>query len=120
MASTSPSSSSSPSSSEPHGRGGLGGGARRRPLGLVENAMNRKDSFVQLFLMTGILMLSLRSLGQKYRIHDLSRDTSELRQENDSLAIRTASIKDALLHEASLDPSGLLASHLRRLFQDPN
>ncbi|KAJ0960294.1 hypothetical protein J5N97_001865 [Dioscorea zingiberensis] len=101
-----------------HEEGFGGGGSRRKPLGLIANAMKRKESFVQFFLMTGILMLSLRSLSQKYRIHDLTNDNSSLRQERDSLSLRMASIKDALLREASLDPSGLLSSHLRRLFAE--
>lgn len=93
-------------------------GSSRKPLGLMANALKRKESFAQFFFMTGILMLSLRSLGQKYRIHDLTSDNSELRQEKDSLSLRMASIKEALLREAALDPSGVLASHLRRLFDD--
>ncbi|KAJ0964030.1 hypothetical protein J5N97_029152 [Dioscorea zingiberensis] len=101
-----------------HEEGFGGGGSGRKPLGLIANAMKRKESFVQFFLMTGILMLSLRSLSQKYRIHDLTNDNSSLRQERDSLSLRMASIKDALLREASLDPSGLLSSHLRRLFAE--
>lgn len=86
----------------------------------MANAIKRKGSFVQFFFMTGILMLSLRSLGQKYRINDLANDNSELRQEKESLSMRMASIKDALLREAALDSSGLLASQLRRLFQEKN
>ncbi|KAJ0960610.1 hypothetical protein J5N97_001486 [Dioscorea zingiberensis] len=78
-----------------HEEGFGGGGSRRKPLGLIANAMKRKESFVQFFLMTGILMLSLRSLSQKYRIHDLTNDNSSLRQERDSLSLRMASIKDA-------------------------
>ncbi|URD93516.1 hypothetical protein MUK42_37135 [Musa troglodytarum] len=108
MASAVPSSSSSD--------GGATTG--RRPLGLVANAIKRKDGFLHLFIMTGILMLSVRSLGQKYRIRDLSRDNDVLREEHDALCCRTAAVKDALLHEASLDSSGLLADHLRRLFRE--
>lgn len=84
----------------------------------MANAIKRKHGFLHLFVMTGILMLSMRSLGQKYRIRDLSRDNDLLREEHDALCRRTAAVKDDLLHEASLDSSGLLADHLRRLFRE--
>ncbi|XP_041021927.1 uncharacterized protein LOC121263167 [Juglans microcarpa x Juglans regia] len=88
----------------------------RRPMGLLANAMKRKDSFIQFFAMTGILLLSIRSLGQKYRIHDLQEDTSALIEERDTLTERMKNIKHDLLHEASLDPTGFLSSRLRLLF----
>ncbi|KAJ6823825.1 uncharacterized protein M6B38_129165 [Iris pallida] len=92
-------------------------GASTKRMGLIANAMKRKDSFVQFFIMTGILMISLRSLGQKYRIHDLATDNSELREENKSLSLRMESIRGSLLREAAaLDPSGALKSRLDRLF----
>lgn len=90
----------------------------KKPLGFVANAMKRKDSFLQLFFMTGVLLLSMRSLGQKYRINDLQEDNSALREENEFLSSRMSSIKESLLKEASLDPSGLVAARLRRLFGD--
>ncbi|PON93997.1 hypothetical protein TorRG33x02_103870 [Trema orientale] len=90
--------------------------ASRKPLGLVANAIKRKDSFIQFFAMTGILLLSVRSLGQKYRIHDLIEDTSALKEEQKALADRMNYIKGALLQEASLEPTGLFASRLRLLF----
>ncbi|XP_073011304.1 uncharacterized protein [Typha latifolia] len=99
--------------------GDVGGfGRKRRPLGLLKNAMKRKDGFVQLFLMTGILMLSLRSLGQKYRINELSNDTADLRGERDALAYRMKRLKEDLRREAEGDTSGILASHLNTLFRD--
>lgn len=90
-------------------------GRANRPT-LMASAMKRKDSFIQLFIMTGIFMLSCRSLGQKYRINDLSQDNAELRQERDALAHRMAHLKTALRREAALDGSGTLASHITRLF----
>ncbi|KAF4373620.1 hypothetical protein F8388_025314 [Cannabis sativa] len=66
--------------------------------------------------MTGILLLSVRSLGQKYRMHDLLEDTSALKQEEETLTNRINNIKQALLHEASLEPTGIFASRLRLLF----
>lgn len=88
----------------------------RKSLGLVANAMKRKDSFIQLFAMTGIFLLSIRSLGQKYQIHDLQEDTIALKEEQKNLTDRMKNIKRSLLHEASLDSSGLFASRLRLLF----
>ncbi|MQL85030.1 hypothetical protein Taro_017541 [Colocasia esculenta] len=91
---------------------------RKKPLGFFANAMKRKDSFIQLFLMTGVLLLSMRSVGQKYRIHDLLEDNSTLREENEFLSDRMAAIKQSLLQEASLEPSRSLSARLRRLFGD--
>lgn len=90
----------------------------KKSLGFVANAIKRKDSFIQFFAMTGILLLSVRSLGQKYRIHDLQEDTSALKEEQQTLTERMKNIKHTLLHEASLEPSGLFAARLRRLFAD--
>jgi hypothetical protein len=80
--------------------------------------MKRKDSFIQFFAMTGILLLSMRSLGQKYKIHGLQEDTYVLREEHNSLTDRLKNIKSSLLHEASQDSTGLFASRLRRLFNE--
>ncbi|KAF2324751.1 hypothetical protein GH714_016633 [Hevea brasiliensis] len=66
--------------------------------------------------MTGILLLSIGSLSQKYRIHDLQEDTSALKQEQQTLTDRLNNIKRGLLHEAALDPTGLFAARLRILF----
>ncbi|CAK7346073.1 unnamed protein product [Dovyalis caffra] len=88
----------------------------KRSLGFIANAMKRKDSFIQFFAMTGIFLLSVRSLGQKYRIHDLEEDTTALKEERQKLTDRMKNIKGGLLHEASLDSTGLLASRLRILF----
>lgn len=80
--------------------------------------MKRKDSYLQFFAMTGILLLSIRSLGQKYRINDLQEDNSALREEQVTLTDRVNNIKCRLLDEAALDPTGLLASRLHLLFGD--
>ncbi|XP_030463616.2 uncharacterized protein LOC115683285 [Syzygium oleosum] len=101
-------SSASPSTTRSPGRG----------LGLFANARKHKHSFIQFAAMTGILLLSLRSLGQKYRIHGLLEDTAALREERESLADRAGNVKRGLRREASLDPTGLLASRLRLLFGD--
>ncbi|XP_043708250.1 uncharacterized protein LOC122657572 [Telopea speciosissima] len=89
-----------------------------KKLGLMANAMKRKDSFIQLFAMTGIFLLSMRSLGQKYRINDLQEDTSALREEHETLTERMKNIKRGLFDEAALDSTGHFASRLRLLFAD--
>ncbi|KAG6470252.1 uncharacterized protein LOC122031932 [Zingiber officinale] len=89
-----------------------------KPLGLMANAAKRKQSFLQFFLMTGILMLSMRSLSQKYRVRDLSDENALLREERDAFSLRSSAVKEALFQEAALDPSGLLADHLRSLFNE--
>ncbi|KAF6176299.1 hypothetical protein GIB67_023590 [Kingdonia uniflora] len=66
--------------------------------------------------MSGILFLSMRSLGQKYRLHSLQEDTVALREERDSLTERRDNIKQSLLDEADLDSTGVFASRLRKLF----
>lgn len=68
--------------------------------------------------MTGILLLSCRSLGQKYRIHDLTEDMAALREEEESLTSRMNHIKQSLLAEAALEPTGAFAARLRLLFGD--
>ncbi|KAF9600477.1 hypothetical protein IFM89_009392 [Coptis chinensis] len=90
--------------------------SNKKSLGLIANAIKRKDSFIQFFAMTGILLLSMRSLGQKYRIHNLQEDNFYLKEEYDSLKGRMESIKKSLLDEAANDPTGAFASRLRVLF----
>ncbi|CAN0871881.1 hypothetical protein LINGRAHAP2_LOCUS9962 [Linum grandiflorum] len=94
----------------------------RQATGFLANAIKRKHSFIQFSAMTGILLLSVRSLGQKYRIHDLEDDTSALKEEQQTLADRMKNIKGALLQEASHEPTGRFAIRLRSLFseQDSN
>ncbi|KAM7517332.1 hypothetical protein LguiA_006915 [Lonicera macranthoides] len=92
----------------------------KKSLGFVANAIKRKDSSIQFFLMTGILLLSVRSVGQKYRINDLREDTSALRQEQEGITDRMNNIKSNLRAEAALEPTGLFASRLRLLFGDDN
>ncbi|GMJ15399.1 hypothetical protein like AT1G20430 [Hibiscus trionum] len=90
----------------------------RKSLRFMKNAIKYKHNFIQFFAMTEILLLSVRSLGQKYRMHDLEEDTTALKQEQQSLTNRMSNIKRDLLHEASLEPSGRFASRLRLIFGD--
>nr|XP_009772354.1 PREDICTED: uncharacterized protein LOC104222762 [Nicotiana sylvestris]XP_016509765.1 PREDICTED: uncharacterized protein LOC107827187 [Nicotiana tabacum] len=87
-----------------------------KSLSFFANAMKRKDSFIQFFAMTGILLLSVRSLGQKYRIHDLMEDNAALEEEQQGLVQRMNHIRQSLLAEAAIDPTGRFASRLHRLF----
>ncbi|KAI3896674.1 hypothetical protein MKW92_020833 [Papaver armeniacum] len=66
--------------------------------------------------MGGILLLSMKSLGQKYRLHSLQEDNYDLREEHEKLTEKMKNIKRSLLDEAALDSTGLLASRLRLLF----
>uniref|UniRef100_A0A1J3I5Y7 Uncharacterized protein n=2 Tax=Noccaea caerulescens TaxID=107243 RepID=A0A1J3I5Y7_NOCCA len=84
----------------------------------VENVKRNKHSFFQFFAMSGMLLLSFRSISQKYRIHQLEEDTAALMEERDSLNDRMKKIKSSLLHQATIDSSGVFASRLRLLFSD--
>ncbi|MCL7028531.1 hypothetical protein MKW94_029680 [Papaver nudicaule] len=88
----------------------------QKQIGLFANALKRKDSFIQFFAMGGILLLSMRSLGQKYRLHGLQEDNYDLREEHEKLTEKMKNIKRSLLNEAHLDSTGSLASRLRLLF----
>ncbi|KAK9066338.1 hypothetical protein SSX86_013660 [Deinandra increscens subsp. villosa] len=90
----------------------------KKSLGFVANALKRKHSFIQFFAMTGIFMLSMRSVGQKYRIADLEEDTAALEKEQNSLYDRINHIKSSLLAEAAVDTTGTFAARLRVLFGD--
>ncbi|GKE14325.1 hypothetical protein Tco_1421902 [Tanacetum coccineum] len=92
----------------------------KQSLGFVANALKRKDSFIQFFAMTGIFLLSMRSVSQKYRIQDLEDDTAALQEEHNSLTDRIDRIKKSLLDEAAGDKTGRFAARLRVLFGDAN
>ncbi|KAH6821382.1 hypothetical protein C2S53_006213 [Perilla frutescens var. hirtella] len=86
--------------------------------GLFENAKKHKSSFVQFFIMTGILLTSIRSVGQKYRIWELKEESVALSQEQESITARMNDIKQSLRAEAAADPTGAFAARLRLLFGD--
>ncbi|KAK9048278.1 hypothetical protein SSX86_009089 [Deinandra increscens subsp. villosa] len=65
--------------------------------------------------MTGIFMLSMRSVGKKYRIADLEEDTAALEKEQNTLSDRINHIKSSLLAEAAVDSTGTFAARLRVL-----
>ncbi|KAI3857351.1 hypothetical protein MKW98_021534 [Papaver atlanticum] len=80
-------------------------GTTKKQIGLLGNALKRKDNFIWFFVMGGILLLSMRPLGQKYRLHSLQEDNYKMKN-----------IKRSLLDEAALDSTGFLASRLKLLF----
>ncbi|KAG9148010.1 hypothetical protein Leryth_003591 [Lithospermum erythrorhizon] len=85
----------------------------RKPMGFFANAVKRKHSYIQFFAMTGIFLLSVRSLGQKYRLKNLQEDTEALKQEQEGLIKRMNGIKKSLLDEAHKESSGVFANRLR-------
>ncbi|XP_058780820.1 uncharacterized protein LOC131654913 [Vicia villosa] len=97
---------------------GAGAGKPKPKLNFFANAMKQKHSFIQFFAMTGILFLSMRSVGQKYKIHGLQEDVHDLREEHSSVTDRMNNIKRSLLDEASRDSSGVFAARLRSLFNE--
>ncbi|KAL7155579.1 hypothetical protein ABFS83_03G084700 [Erythranthe nasuta] len=105
-------------SAPPSAAGGVRNPSGRKPLGLVQNIIKRKHSFAQFFAMTGILLLSCRSLGQKYRMYNLSEDAAALREDQENLTSRMNNIKQSLLAEAAREPTGAFAGRLRLLFGD--
>uniref|UniRef100_A0A0D9WPE4 Uncharacterized protein n=1 Tax=Leersia perrieri TaxID=77586 RepID=A0A0D9WPE4_9ORYZ len=98
------------------GGGGSGSAGSRRPLGFLKNAAKRKVEFFQLLLMTGVLMTSIRCLGQKNRHRELVYVNADLRREHNDLSLRMRDLQDSLHREAEADESGALAAHLRRIF----
>ncbi|KAI4976249.1 hypothetical protein ZWY2020_049856 [Hordeum vulgare] len=100
----------------PTGGGGGAGQGGRRTLGLLASAAKRKDGFLQLLLMSGILMMSLRSLSQKHRVRDLANDAAELSLEQEHITHRMRELQGELEREAGADASGAFAPHLRRIF----
>ncbi|KAL6524900.1 hypothetical protein OROMI_030493 [Orobanche minor] len=90
----------------------------RKSLGFIANAKKRKHSFIQFIAMTGILLLSCRSLGQKYRIHNLNEENAALKEDQQGLTDRMNHIKRSLLAEAAIEPTGAFAARIRLLFGD--
>ena len=70
--------------------------------------------------MTGILLLSMRSVGQKYRIQGLEDDTAALKEETSKLGDRVEFMTSSLFDEAAKDKTGRFAARLRVLFGDNN
>ncbi|CAA7042545.1 unnamed protein product [Microthlaspi erraticum] len=86
--------------------------------GFVENVKRNKHSFFQFFAISGMLLLSFRSISQKYQIHQLEEEMVVLNDERDSLNDRMKQIKSSLLRQATVDSTGVFASRLRLLFSD--
>ncbi|KAL1533136.1 hypothetical protein AAHA92_33063 [Salvia divinorum] len=93
-------------------------GGRLKYAGLVATAKKHNANFVQLAIMTGVLLTSLRSLGQKYRIYMLTEDAVALKEEQESITASMNHIKESLRAEAAAEPTGALAARLRLLLGD--
>ncbi|XP_047958734.1 uncharacterized protein LOC125204203 [Salvia hispanica] len=86
--------------------------------GLIAIAKKHKTNFVKLAIMTGVLLTSLRSMGQKYRIYVLTEDAVALKEEQESITARMNHIKESLCAEAAAEPTGALEARLRLLLGD--
>ncbi|XP_057797005.1 uncharacterized protein LOC131013020 [Salvia miltiorrhiza] len=86
--------------------------------GLITTAKKHKSNFVQLFIMSGVLLMSIGSLGQKYRLHELTEDAIVLKEEQESIIARMNHIKQSLRAEAAAEPTGAFAARLRLLLGD--
>lgn len=93
-------------------------GGRLNYAGLISTAKKHKSNFVKLAIMTGVLLTSLRSMGQKYRIYVLTEDAVALKEEQESIAARMNHIKESLHAEAAAEPTGALEARLRLLLGD--
>ncbi|KQK18528.1 hypothetical protein BRADI_1g43087v3 [Brachypodium distachyon] len=56
--------------------------------------------------MSGVFVMSLRSLSQKHHVRDLAEDAAELRREQEQISLRVRHLQDSLHREASADASG--------------
>eukprot|EP01018_Ginkgo_biloba_P007793 Gb_03737 [translate_table: standard] len=90
-----------------------------KSLGFLGHAIKRKDSFIHLILMGGVLLLSMRCVGQKYRIQGLQDDTATLQEENESLKNKFSDLKQGLLEEAAKENDNRFMSKLQALFSEP-
>ncbi|XP_057784617.1 uncharacterized protein LOC131001972 isoform X2 [Salvia miltiorrhiza] len=86
--------------------------------GFLTTAKKHKSTFVQLYIMCGVLVMSIGSLGQKYRLHELTEDAVVLKEEQESIIARMNHIKQSLRAEAAAEPTGAFAARLRLLLGD--
>lgn len=92
----------------------------QKSLGFIEQAMQRKHSFIHLLLMGGVLLLSMKSAGQKYRIDGLQDERASLQEENESLMNKFTNLKNRLLEdEAAKGNNHAFISRLQALLSDP-
>ncbi|KAG6388343.1 hypothetical protein SASPL_149768 [Salvia splendens] len=93
-------------------------GGRLKYAGLIATAKKHKSNFMKLAIMTGVLLTSFRSMGQKYRIYVLTEDAVALREEQESITARMNRIKESLHAAAAAEPTGALEARLRILLGD--
>lgn len=88
--------------------------------GFLGHAIQRKHSFLHLLLMGGVLLLSMKSAGQKYRMDGLQDERASLQEENESLLSKFTHLKKGLLEdEAAKGNNHAFISRLQALIADP-
>lgn len=89
-------------------------------LSFIGHVMQRKHSFIHVLLMGGVLLLSMKTAGQKYRINGLEEDKASLQEENESLMSKFTNLKKGLLEdEAAKGKNHAFISRLQALLSDP-
>lgn len=92
----------------------------QQSLGFIGHAIQRKHSYIHLLLMGGVLLLSMKSAGQKYRIDGLQDERASLKEENESLLSKFTNLKKGLLEdEAAKGKNHGFISRLQALLADP-
>jgi len=88
-------------------------------MGFLGHAIQRKHSFIHLLLMGGVLLLSMKSAGQKYRMNGLRDEMASLQEENESLMSKFTNLKKGLLEEeAAKGNNQAFISRLQALLAD--
>eukprot|EP00252_Welwitschia_mirabilis_P001306 TRINITY_DN11193_c0_g1_i1.p1 TRINITY_DN11193_c0_g1~~TRINITY_DN11193_c0_g1_i1.p1 ORF type:complete len:107 (-),score=23.81 TRINITY_DN11193_c0_g1_i1:260-580(-) len=88
-------------------------------LGFFHHARQRRHDFFHLFVMAGVLLLSVKAAGQSYHIKELQEGKKSLLDENESLKDNLSSLKQTLLQEVSRANSPSLVLRLKALLNDP-
>jgi hypothetical protein len=65
--------------------------------GFLGHAIQRKHNFLHLLLMGGVLLLSMKSAGQKYRMDGLQDERASLQEENESLLSKFTHLKKRIV-----------------------
>lgn len=92
----------------------------QQSLSFIGHAIQRKHSYIHLLLMGGVLLLSMKSAGQKYRIDGLQDERASLKEENESLMSKFTNLKKGLLEdEAAKGNNHAFISRLQAILADP-
>ncbi|CAA0807147.1 Unknown protein [Striga hermonthica] len=85
--------------------------------GRAQNPIGRRNP-IKFFALTCILLLSFRFLSQKYHIHNLTKDGSALKVDQEGLIAHMNHIKRCILAEGALKSTGAFAARHRLLLGD--